>query len=152
MEGRKRMKPYPHVYGVTASGAASGTVAISAPGLPPLEAAPPPEFDGPPGYWSPETLLVAAAANCFLLTFRAVARGAALEWTGIDCEVEGTLERVGGVTRFTRFATRATLAVPPGTDLEKARRLLERAEAACLISNSLNGERTLDAQVHEKGV
>jgi organic hydroperoxide reductase OsmC/OhrA len=37
--------------------------------------------------------------------------------------------------------------VPPAVDAEKARMLLEKAEHACLISNSENGERTLDAVV-----
>jgi organic hydroperoxide reductase OsmC/OhrA len=141
------MKPYPHVYCVTARGTGQGTVAVAAPELPGLETAPPPEFDGPPGHWSPETLLAAAVADCFVLTFRGVARAAGFEWQRLDCDVEGTLERVDGVTRFSRFATRATLAVAPGADEEKARRLLERAEAACLVSNSLKAERSLEARV-----
>ncbi len=141
------MKPYPHLYSVAARGSSQGTVAITSAGLPSLETTPPPDFDGPPGYWSPETLLVAAVANCFLLTFRAVARAASFEWTELSCEVEGTLEKVDRVTRFSRFDTRATLTVPAGADEARARALLERAEAACLISNSLLGERALEARV-----
>jgi hypothetical protein len=48
------MHPYPHRYLVTASGTAAGSVAVSAPQLPPLATAPPPECDGPGGVWSPE--------------------------------------------------------------------------------------------------
>jgi len=141
------MHPYPHLYSATAQGAASGPVALMSAGLPTLETAPPPEFDGPGGVWSPETLLIAAIADCFILTFRGVARAAGLQWDKVTCDVEGTLERVAGVTQFTRYVTRATLTVPPGADVEKAHGLLERAEKVCLITNSLRGDRSLQCEV-----
>ncbi len=57
------------------------------------------------------------------------------------------LERVAGVTQFTKYTTYASLEVPSGTAAEKARRLLEKAEHVCLISNSVSGERSLVADV-----
>jgi len=51
------------------------------------------------------------------------------------------------VSQFTRHATFATLTVPAGSDVTKARTMLERAEHSCLISNSLRGVRTLEAEV-----
>ncbi len=137
------MHPYPHTYVVSANGRASGAVAVEAPGLPRLDTAPPKEFDGPGDLWSPEALLVAAIADCFVLTFRAVARAARFEWDHLACEVNGVLERVDGVTRFTGYTNRATLTVGPGSDHAKARELLERAERHCLINNSLLGDRHL---------
>jgi len=145
------MHPYPHLYKVSASGAASGSIAVSSAGLPTLETAPPPEFDGPGGIWSPETLLCASVADCFILTFRAVSRAARLDWSKLDCQVDGTLERVEGVSMFSRFVTRAELTVPAGTDFAKARLMLEKAEHSCLIANSLRGTRTLEATVIESG-
>jgi len=141
------MHPYPHSYSVTASGQASGLVSIGSPGLAELATAPPPQFDGPGDQWSPETLLCAAVADCFILTFRALARAARLEWLQLECRVEGTLERVERVAQFTRFATFATLTIAATTDAEQARKLLGQAEHSCLISNSLRGERVLDARV-----
>ena len=141
------MQPYPHHYPVTATGGAIGIVTLRSAGVDDLHSAPPPEFDGPGDVWSPESLLCAAVADCFILSFRGVARAARLDWQNLECEVTGTLERVDNVTRFTRFATRATLTVPAGIDEAKARSSLERAEHVCLISNSLNGERTLDTSV-----
>ena len=142
------MQPYPHVYQVSAAGSPDGTVAVVSPGLPAIPTAPPPEFDGPSGVWSPEALLCAAVADCFVLTFRAISRPARLEWSKLECRVEGTLERAGGVTQFTRYTTHASLTVPAGTDVPKARALLERAEQLCLVSNSLRGTRSLEAQVN----
>jgi len=146
------MHPYPHLYRAGATGSAVGAVAVSSPQLPDLETAPPPEFDGPGGAWSPETLLCAAVADCFILTFRAVSRAARFEWIKLDCRVEGTLERIEGTARFTKYVTYATLTVAEGADLAKARSLLERAERSCLISNSLSGTRTLEIGVIESGV
>jgi organic hydroperoxide reductase OsmC/OhrA len=141
------MHPYPHTYVVSAAAQNTGVVAVTSPRLPTLETAPPPEFDGPGGVWSPESLLCASVADCFILTFRAVSRAARLEWQRLECRVEGVLDRVERTPQFTRFTTYATLTVPPGTDIAKARELLERAEGSCLIANSLRGSRTLEAQV-----
>jgi organic hydroperoxide reductase OsmC/OhrA len=114
-----------------------------------LETAAPPEFDGPGGAWSPETLLCASLADCFILTFRAVARAANFEWLRLECRVEGTLERVERTPQFTRYNTFTDLVVPQGADLAKARELLERADRGCLIANSLRGARALEARVVE---
>jgi organic hydroperoxide reductase OsmC/OhrA len=141
------MHPYPHTYLASASAESTGLVAVTSPQLPSLETAAPPPFDGPAGVWSPETLLCASLADCFILTFRAVTRAARFKWLRLECRVEGVLERVGQVSQFTRYTTFATLTVPAGTDAAKARELLERAEHGCLISNSLRGTRLLEAEI-----
>jgi len=74
------MKPYPHTYTASAEGTGIGFVAVTTEQLPPLDTASPPEFDGPEGVWSPETLLCASVVDCFILTFRGVARAARFEW------------------------------------------------------------------------
>jgi organic hydroperoxide reductase OsmC/OhrA len=141
------MKPYPHVYDVGAQGSATGAVRVVCADLPDLQTAPPPEFDGPGGMWSPETLLIASIADCFILTFRGVSRAAHFEWEQIEAHVRGTLERVGGVTQFTHYVTQAVLTVKATADHEKAKELLERAEKVCLVANSLRGERLLETTV-----
>jgi organic hydroperoxide reductase OsmC/OhrA len=139
--------PYPHTYVASASARHEGNVTVAAPRLPDIASAPPPEFDGPGDVWSPETLLTAAIADCFILTFRAIARASKVTWEELDCRVEGVLERVGGVTRFTRYTTYATLKICPGCDAHRAHALLEKAEHLCIISNSVSGERALVANV-----
>ena len=141
------MHPFPHIYTVSAAVAGVGSVVVSAAGLPDLETAAPPEFDGPGGYWSPESLLCAAVADCFILSFRAFARGSRFEWLALACRVVGTLDRVAGVARFSHFATHATLTVADGADVDKARLLLTKAEHGCLISNSLSATRELVSEV-----
>ncbi len=141
------MQDLPHHYHVNASAEADGNVTLKADDLPMLVTAPPAEFGGPGDQWSPETLLVGAIADCFILTFRAVARASKLEWTRLECSAEGVLERVERVTRFTTVTVRATLTVPAGTDSEKAERLLEKSEEACLITRSMLAESHLEAEI-----
>lgn len=142
------MQGFPHLYNVSARSGVSDSVTLSADGLPDLATMPPPEFGGPEGHWSPETLLAASVADCFILTFRAISRASKLDWTAIECDVEGTLDRVDGVTRFTRFDLRARLQVPEGTDHERAEKILHKSESACLITASLATENHLEAVIN----
>jgi organic hydroperoxide reductase OsmC/OhrA len=134
------MQPFPHHYTVTASGRVDGGVDLTVPRLPTLRSASPAEFDGPGDRWSPETFLTGALADCFILTFRAVARASKLPWTSLRCEATGTLDRVDHITRFTAFDLRAHLVVPVDADSQLARRALEKAEHSCLIGSSLNAD------------
>jgi len=141
------MHPYPHHYRVRVAAAAEGVARLIGEGLPEMPSLPPPEFDGPGGYWSPETLLVASVADCFLLSFRSIARGSRFEWQELSAETHGLLERIDGVARFTRMETRARLSIPAGSDPARAKMLMEKAEKICLISNSLSAARHLECEV-----
>ena len=141
------MQTLPHRYAVTASGVFEGDVDLATPRVTHLRSASPAEFDGPGNRWSPETLLVGAVGDCFILTFRAVARASKLPWTSLHCDVTGTLDRIERVTQFTRFDIHARLEVPVGIDPDLARRLLDKAEHGCLVSRSLKAETHLVADV-----
>jgi peroxiredoxin-like protein len=141
------MQQLPHHYEVSASALPDGDVPLWSHGLPGLATASPREFDGPGDRWSPETLLAGAVADCFILTFRAVARASKLTWHSLDCNATATLDRVDGVTRFTQVHLHANLMVPSGVDETLARRLLQKAEDRCLISRSLNAATHLEARV-----
>ena len=145
------MQDFPHHYVVGASAGATGNVTLSSTGVAPLASAPPVEFGGPGDEWSPESLLVAAVIDCFVLSFRAIARASRLDWDTLDCEASGTLDKVDRVTQFTAFSVNATLTVPAGTDVDKARKLLEKAEHVCLITNSLKAESELSTTVLTSG-
>jgi peroxiredoxin-like protein len=141
------MQPHPHRYRVHTRTGGNGSVFVESEGVPLLRTAPPVEYDGPGDQWSPETLFVAAAADCFVLTFRAVAAASKFAWRRLECDAEGVLDRRDGVVRFTEMHLTAHLVVPPGADLERAKRLLEKAEASCLVTRSLALEPTLTAVV-----
>jgi len=141
------MHPFPHRYVVNAAVRPDGDVPLSTDGVRIIESAPPKEFDGPGNQWSPEGLLTAAVADCFVLTFRAIAKASKLAWVSLESRTQGTLDRIDGKMRFTRFDTHAKLHLAEGGDIERAKKLLERAEMTCLVANSLNSERHLTMEV-----
>ena len=141
------MQTLPHHYFVNADASTEGTVNVNSAGLQSLATTAPPEFGGPEGFWSPETLLVASIANCYILTFRAIARAARFDWHSLSCSVDGVLDRVEGKTQFTEFHVKAILHVAPGSNEEKALKLLDKANSGCLITNSLKGIEYVDTKV-----
>lgn len=141
------MKPYPHRYSASAAGGTDGEVTLASPSLASIASAAPPEFDGPGGLWSPETLLTAVVADCIILTFRAIARASHFTWVTLECRTEGVLDRLEGATQFTSFTTVARLTIPAEASEQKARRLLEKAERDCLVANSLRSTRTMQIEV-----
>jgi organic hydroperoxide reductase OsmC/OhrA len=143
------MQGYPHHYLASATGENEGNVVVSGEGLPPIDTQSPPQYGGPLGVWSPETMLSAAVANCFVLSFRAIARASKFEWTSLECNVDGTLDRPERATFFTAFNVHAVLKVPAGVKIELAQRLLEKAEDICLITASLKSEIVLTTDIQQ---
>ena len=141
------MQEYPHHYVVRADAPTIGNINVSSTGLETLPSQAPAEFGGPGDLWSPETFLVAAVANCLILTFRAIARGSRFEWNSISCDAEGVLDRIENVTQFTAFHLNVTLHVPTGTDLDKAEHLIEKSDHLCLVSNSLTADTILESNI-----
>ena len=141
------MQPFPHHYDVTATAVPDGDIHVGAEDVPPLATASPREFDGPGNRWTPETMLVAAVADCFALTFRGLARREKLTWTSLECDATGTLDRQDGAVRFTHVHLHASLTVPPGADEQALVRLMQKAEERCLVSRSLNATVHLEPRV-----
>jgi peroxiredoxin-like protein len=145
------MQAFPHHYAVAARAETEGDVALEGDRLPSIPSAPPSEFGGPGDRWSPETLLVAAVADCFILTFRAIAAASRFGWISLACDVVGTVDRVERVTQFTAIEVRVRLRVPQGANEDQAHRLLTKAEETCLVTNSLKARPHLEAVVETEG-
>jgi peroxiredoxin-like protein len=141
------MKPLPHKYTAQLSGGPDGYAAVSAAGIPDLRTAPPADFDGPGDAWSPEHLLMAAVETCFLFTLRAVALASKLEFESLELAGEGTLDRKDGATRFTEIVLRPRLKLAAGADRDKAIRVLEKSEKACLVSASMSTQIRLEPEI-----
>jgi len=141
------MHPFPHQYVVRAALHSSSSTTLSKANLPELRSAPPEEFGGPGDHWSPEALMTAAVADCFALNFGAIAAASKFEWMALEASTTGTLDRHEGKMRFVRFDTHAQLTLAPSANVERAKMLLEKAEATCPISNSLNCERHLQIDI-----
>ena len=128
---------FPHFYSVRAEAESEDGVDVTSGQLPALRTAPPPEFGGPGNQWSPETLAVAAVADCLVLTFKAIAATRAFPFTRFTCDVQGKLDRIERVTSFTEFHVNIRLDLPRSSSIEEARRLVDMARHHCLITNSM---------------
>jgi peroxiredoxin-like protein len=120
---------------------------ISSRGKPDVQVATPPEFKGHEGIWSPEDLYIAAANTCVMTTFFALAERGGVAFSSYDCEAEGRLELVDGKFQVTLITLRPRITLAPGGDVAKAKELIEKAEAHCLISNSMKTRVTLEATI-----
>jgi organic hydroperoxide reductase OsmC/OhrA len=99
---------------------------------PPIAVGPPPEFGGDAHVWSPEHLLVSAAATCFLATFAAMAKRAGLAYGHPTCRAKGMLDKKG----FASITLAVELSVAPEHVIE-AQKLLLDAKERCFVANSL---------------
>jgi peroxiredoxin-like protein len=142
------MHQLPHIYKVSANAASTDEVTLESFGLPKIISQPPAEFGGPGDQWSPESLLAAAVADCFVLSFRAIAKASKFEFKNLHVEVSATLDMVDRKMKFTEFHIDANLDVADNLDSSKAMRLLEKAEKSCLVTNSLEAEIHLKSNVH----
>lgn len=103
-----------------------------------VEVATPPEFPkGMPGIWSPEHLFVAAISSCLMTTFLAVSENSKLPFVSFNCEAIGKLDKVDGKFMMTEVTLKPTLVIEQAEQYDRAKRILEMSEKACLISNSV---------------
>ena len=106
-----------------------------------LAVATPPEFPkGMPGIWSPEHLLVAAVNSCLMTTFLAIAENFKFDFIDFESNASGKLEKVDGKFMISEITLSPVLTITADADQEKAMRILQKSEAACLISNSIKSE------------
>jgi peroxiredoxin-like protein len=121
---------------------------LKAPGLEILEVATPPEFNGHEGIWSPEHYFVASVNACFMTTFLAIAEMSKLAFLQFSCKARGKLDKVEGVGfQMTEIELRPKLVIRNGRDLERAGRILEKAERNCLITNSIKSVVKMESEV-----
>jgi len=113
-----------------------------------IEVATPPPFPkGVEGVWSPEHLLTAAVSSCLMTTFLAIAENSKLEFESFSCQASGKLEQVEGKYLMTEILLEPTLVIAHEADKAKAERVLQKSEAACLISNSIKSKVEMRPQI-----
>jgi peroxiredoxin-like protein len=114
-----------------------------------IEVATPPEFPkGVAGIWSPEHLLVAAVNSCLMTTFLAIAENSKFEFISFSSNANGKLEKVDGKYLISEIVLSPELTIKHINDNEKALRVLEKSEAACLISNSIKSKIIFKPVIH----
>jgi peroxiredoxin-like protein len=106
-----------------------------------IEVATPPEFPkGIPGIWSPEHLFTASVSSCLMTTFLAIAENSKLSFVSFSCNSKGKLEQVDGKFMMSEIVLEPVVVISDEKDRERAERVLQKSEAACLISNSIKSK------------
>ena len=127
-----------HKYRVGATSAAVRSGLLVAQGIEPsIGFSAPPEFQGLAGRWTPEHLLVAAVASCYVSTFSGMAFNSKFEFLSLDLETEGIIAQDREGWRFQEVVLRPRLTVAREEDKERGNRLLHKAEKNCLVGRSL---------------
>ncbi|PKD17810.1 osmotically inducible protein OsmC [Salegentibacter salinarum] len=113
-----------------------------------IETATPPDFPkGMPNIWSPEHFLVAAVESCLMTTFLAIAENSKLDFISFKSKAIGKLDKVEGKFQMTEIILKPVLKIADESNAERAKRILEKSEKACLISNSIKSKIILEAEV-----
>jgi peroxiredoxin-like protein len=114
-----------------------------------IEVATPPEFPkGIPGIWSPEHLFTAAVSSCLMTTFLSIAENSKLTFTHFSCKSQGKLEQVDGKFMMSEIILEPTVTIVEEKDRDRAERVLQKSEAACLISNSVKSKITMISTIN----
>lgn len=139
----------PHAYNVNIEWNSDRKGTMSSPELNnTIEVATPPNFPkGMEGIWSPEHLFTAAVASCLMTTFLSIAENSKLDFISFKVESKGILEQINGKFLMTRVELYPVVVIALEKDRERAERILQKSEAACLISNSVKAKIEMKAVI-----
>ncbi len=113
-----------------------------------LQVATPPPFNGGvEGIWSPEHLYTAAIGSCLMTTFLAIAENSKLSYSGFACKTSGKLEQVEGKFLMTEVLLEPVITITNEADKERAERIIQKSESACLISNSVKAKISMNSVI-----
>jgi len=108
------------------------------------EAAIPPEFSGPGGGFSPEDLYAMSLLNCFVATFKVLAKNSRLDFEEVRAKGRLTVDRgADGKPWMSHMGLNVELRTGGG-DRAKGELLLKKTAANCLILNSVRTEKSFE--------
>ncbi|MCS3797760.1 OsmC family protein [Niastella sp. OAS944] len=85
-----------------------------------------------------------------MTTFLAIAENSKLDFVSFSCNANGKLEKVDGKFMISEIVLSPELIIKNELDKEKALRVLEKSEAACLISNSVKSKIVFVPVIHKE--
>ncbi len=113
-------------------------VLLTAPGKPELAGSADPTFRGDAARWNPEELLLAALAQCHLLSYLHSAVTHGIVVTAYDDSPVGTMAQAGQGGHFTEVVLRPRVTITDPAQVELAREIHREASENCFIAASVN--------------
>lgn len=104
-------------------------------------------FGGDSARLNPESLQLAAASSCQLLSFLAVAARARVDVLAYEDEAEADMPEDDRPVRISAIRLRPRITVAAGTDEAKVHKLVALAHRECYIANSLMSAMDVSATV-----
>lgn len=102
----------------------------------------PQEMDGPGIGTNPDEMLLGAAATCYVITLAAMIERAELPLQEMSLDSEGIVDITNGVFTYKKIIHRPRVKLTQEAttkDNKLLQRLVERAEASCMISRAIKG-------------
>ncbi|MCT2538249.1 OsmC family protein [Aquibacillus koreensis] len=109
----------------------------------------PPEMDGPGVGTNPDEMLLGAAATCYIITLAAMIERAELPLAFMDLQSIGLVDVTNGVFTYKKIIHKPTVILSETAtveELEKAKKLVKKAEMSCMISRAIQGNVELELQ------
>ncbi|MEV5001391.1 OsmC family protein [Nocardioides sp. LML1-1-1.1] len=113
-------------------------VLLTAAGKPDLAGSADPTFRGDASRWNPEELLLAALAQCHLLSYLHSAVTHGIVVTAYDDSPVGTMAQAGQGGHFTEVVLRPRVTVADPAHVQLAREIHHEASENCFIAASVN--------------
>lgn len=111
----------------------------------------PPEFPkGEANIWTPEHYFVAAINGCLMTTFLAVAENFKLNFVNFESNAVGKLEMIDRKFMMSEVVLKPIVTISNQADIALAKKVVEKSENVCLISNSVTSKITLEITIQVK--
>jgi peroxiredoxin-like protein len=111
----------------------------------------PAALSGPGIGANPDELLLAAAANCYMITLAAILEKREPGVAGFELDSQATVELDGGRLSFKKIVHRPRIALEDADETKRqaVEQYTHRAEKACMVSQALRGnvEITVEPEV-----
>ncbi|MCA1010981.1 OsmC family protein [Halobacillus halophilus] len=109
----------------------------------------PKEMDGPDVGTNPDEMLLGAAATCYIITLGAMVERADLPLKEMSMDSEGIVDVTDGVFTYNKIIHKPRVLLKSEAsdkDMDKLKKLVEKAEKSCMISRAIEGNVALELQ------
>jgi organic hydroperoxide reductase OsmC/OhrA len=92
-------------------------------------------------------LLLCAVASCYTTTFRTLAEYSKFEYTDLQVEADGVINKGASGYSFGEVSIHANLTISQEEERVQASKLLHKAKELCLVSRALSVEQKFESRV-----
>ncbi|MHA2004158.1 MAG: OsmC family protein [Candidatus Thorarchaeota archaeon] len=103
--------------------------------------------ESPPGFFSPQTMFLAASASCYGLSLYKAARAIHTQFKSVSVEGYVPMLEEDGVWRFDSIQLKARIVITDEAERGKMKKASELAHKSCPIRNSLKSDTQIEYEI-----